>query len=46
MVGKNKESRLLLKRVDMFGRLIHENNPKGLYFEVFNDKSVDKQFGF
>ena len=45
-INENKESRFLLRRVDIFGRTIHKNNPKGLYFEVFNDKSVDKKFVF
>tara|TARA_B100000965_G_C19396643_1_gene671474 strand:+ start:101 stop:763 length:663 start_codon:yes stop_codon:yes gene_type:complete len=45
-ISENKNSNFLLRRCDIYGRIIKESHPKGLYFEVFDNKSVIKQFGF
>ena len=45
-ISENKGSTRLLRRFDVYGRIIKENQPKGLYFEVFDNKSIIKQFGF
>ena len=45
-IDEYNESKDLLMRVDMFGRIINEKDPKGLYFEIFEDKSFLKSYRF
>ena len=36
----------LIKTLDVYGREIEINNPIGIYLRVYDDKSVDKFYGF
>lgn len=42
----NTNSKKLIKRIDMFGRSINQNIYKGVYFELFDNKSIVKKVRF
>ena len=43
---ENSSTNQLVRKMDMFGRDIKEKFPKGIYFEIYSDKSVVKNLGF
>ena len=43
---ENSSNKYLVRKVDVFGRDIQESFPKGIYFEIFNDRSVVKNLRF
>ena len=43
---ENSSNTHLVRKVDVFGREIKENFPKGIYFEIYSNKSVIKNLGF
>jgi len=45
-IDEDNKSNELLMTLDIFGRIINESDPKGLYFEVFDNKSVVKSYRF
>ena len=45
-IDEEHKSKKLLMTVDIFGRIINESDPKGLYFEIFDNNSINKSFTF
>ena len=42
----NNKSKALIKIIDIYGRELQEKNPKGFYFEIYDDKSIVRNLGF